>query len=443
MTADNTRGVYAGRVYVFYNESTRDAKGAYHTQIRLLYSDDGGKTLKGPAVPALPEGSRLRGSFPTQSKVLSNGAAIAVFIARHESVLTPPGPPQNTTEVVISDDGGKALSAPVQIMARIGTLACRSDPTMAVDESKGPFAGRIYVAEANASAGCQVALSSSSDNGKTWSKPTLVTVDSAGALLNLSIGVNRDGVIGLAWAEKEGDCWRFSASTDGGASFQPSVPVSPCALNSTPSLQLLNQSLWAISLDDRNARNGISTAFSMRAPLGVVWKTNMAVSSDGLFHPIWMDTQGQIWTAAVSVGEDLSRKSLPTLADLADVSSEVIFDLANNHFDATTGIVSVDVGIMSRTTAKAALRGPLVMQITDLHSEFGKINVLSSDNGESGAGALFDMTDLLPPDPLAPGASSLRRRILFHISEPKLPSGVYPDLVIVKAKVFAKPASKK
>jgi len=171
----------------------------------------------------------------------------------------------------------------------------------------------------------------------------------------------------------------------------------------------------------------------------------MSATPDGLFHPVWMASKeggGQIWTASVSVGEDLVARPLPSVSRLEDVSSQVTFAFSNSHYDEVSDTVSVDVGIINQTTAKTALAAPLLMQVIDLHSDFGTIQVQNADNGERGVGATWDLSNLLPGESLAPGATSLRRRLLFHISKPQIPSGRREsDLVIVRGQIFSKTVS--
>jgi len=172
----------------------------------------------------------------------------------------------------------------------------------------------------------------------------------------------------------------------------------------------------------------------------------MAVTPDGVFHPVWMQNEeggGQIWTASVGVGEDPDGEIIPALLQLEDVSSQVTFAFANNHYDEVSGTVSVDVGVINKTNAKTTLKAPLFMQVTDLHSDFGAIEVENADNAQRGVGAIWDLSNLLPIQALEPGAASDRRALLFRISNPQLPPRLLADLVVVRARVFGKPVSKK
>ncbi len=459
LVVDNTTRPYRGTVYLFYN-TFQDWRGeaseqAQHSDIRLypLYSRDIRKSSGGPVGKATTVG--LPGTIhPISARVLSNDSVIALFLATRtgDSVT-------DSIEVLTTEARAKALSPLTQIMrvAPIPGAKCTSYPAMAVDDSDGPFRGRIYVMGVDASSGsCRILISNSSDNGKTWSRPVPVNIANESPSKSVSngqfiftMGVNRRGVIGLAWTEMGGACWRFSASTDGGIAFLPSVPLSDCPPNQVSSLHSLNYYMQAHAGDGRDGANTLdssSAAFSLRAGTGYVWRTSMAVTPDGVFHPVWMQNEeggGQIWTASVGVGEDPDGEIIPALLQLEDVSSQVTFAFANNHYDEVSGTVSVDVGVINKTNAKTTLKAPLFMQVTDLHSDFGAIEVENADNAQRGVGAIWDLSNLLPIQALEPGAVSDRRALLFRISNPKLPPRLLADLVVVRARVFGKPVSKK
>src|SRR5262249_29879012 len=124
---------------------------------------------------------------------------------------------------------------------------------------------------------------------------------------------------------------------------------------------------------------------------------------------------------------------------------QTTFDFANNHFDARSGTVTVDVGIINKSTASAVLKSPLLAKLTGLESEFGEVEVMNSDNGEQGVRAIWDLSDVLPGEGLGPGAVSARRRLLFRIANPKFPAAalLYPDLIIARFKLFGNLASSK
>ena len=449
VAVDNTVGRRRGAVYVFYN-AFRDVKTGRleHIEVGAYPGFSSGGSANANESKASATTVGVFAKLPISARVLSDGSAIALFGTVMGFDLASP------IEVLTIDPGGTDPFRLTQVMRVVASPKCLSYPAMAIDNSASPSRGRIYVMGTDAASGsCRILMSSSSDNGKTWSPAVPANIpnefptksDSTGSFI-FTMAVNRKGVIGLAWTQKELTCWHFSASTDGGMSFSPGVPLSECPNGRSVNGRFPNYYVEAYPGDARNVENTShfsTTAFSLRASLGYVWRTSMTATPDGVFHPVWMENingGGQIWTASVSIGNN-RRQTLPSLSALQDISSHVTFDFANEFYDEATGAVFVDLAIVNRSDAQARLRGPVVLKITDLHSDFGAVDVENSDNKERGIGAVWDLSSLIPHDGLPPGGISDRRTVWFHISRPKLPPGRLPNLLIVQARIFARVTS--
>jgi hypothetical protein len=163
---------------------------------------------------------------------------------------------------------------------------------LAVDRSGGPFQGRLYAVwpDARFDRRTQILLASSSDEGRTWSAPRVVSDDgpasSTGDRPNHfmpMVAVNRTGIVAVSWYDRRDNpdnlgYWpRFSASLDGGATWLPSVRVSTSA---------------NLVRDDKETRfNSGDTA-------------GLAADAAGTFHLVWIDNRTgthQAWTASVTV----------------------------------------------------------------------------------------------------------------------------------------------
>jgi len=446
VAVDNTVGRRRGAVYVFYN-AFQDVKTERVERIEAgaypVFSPDRSANVDEFRTSATTVG--VFAKLPISARVLSDGSAIALFGTAMGFDLPSP------IEVLTTNPDGTNPFRLTQVMRVVASPKCLSYPAMAIDNSASPSRGRIYVMGADASSGsCRVLMSSSSDNAKTWSAPVPVNIpngfptkpDSTGSFI-FTMAVNRRGVIGLAWTEKELTCWHFSASTDGGMSFSPGVPLSECPNGGSLNGRFLNYYVEAYPGDDidvENTSHSSTTTFSLRGSLGYVWRTSMATTPDGVFHPVWMENVnggGQIWTASVSIGED-PHQTPPSSSGLQDISSHVTFDLANEFYDEATGAVFVDMAIVNRSGAQTRFRGPVLLKITDLRSDFGAVEVENSDNNERGVGTVWDLTSLIPSDGLPPGGISDRRTVWFRISNPKLPPSRLANLVVVQAKIFAR-----
>ena len=105
---------------------------------------------------------------------------------------------------------------------------------LAVDTSRGPTRGRLYLAWLDVADGFfQVRAAASADGGKTWSAPVRVNDNTTPSdASNPAIAVNDEGVVGVTWndrrADPSGRCFQafFAASADGGATFRANERVS-------------------------------------------------------------------------------------------------------------------------------------------------------------------------------------------------------------------------
>ena len=148
--------------------------------------------------------------------------------------------------VMRSSDEGKTL----QPMAPIADVYYDWRVPAIVDGGAGrrpkrrAVSGRLYAVwpDARFDRRTQILLASSSDEGRTWSAPRVVSDD--GPALRMGdrpnhfmpmVAVNRGGIVAVSWYDRRDNpdnlgYWpRFSASLDGGATWLPSVRVSTSA----------------------------------------------------------------------------------------------------------------------------------------------------------------------------------------------------------------------
>ncbi len=138
-------------------------------------------------------------------------------------------------------------------------------------------------------------LAYSTDRGRTWSEPTLIS-DSAHGTVEARIpmvAAGRDGVVGVAWFARDDavhPCFvpHFSASLDGGDTFLPAVPVADTSDCPDPGIT-------------GNVVEGFDTAD--RWPAGGDY-FGLAADSGGAFRAVCADSRTgryQLWTASITV----------------------------------------------------------------------------------------------------------------------------------------------
>jgi hypothetical protein len=303
VTFDDSRGPLRGRVYVHGSlTQRREASGKPLPSAFALYSStDGGRFDH--AITRESTGFRTPWFFPANGVVSDDGTFLALVVELDKSkrnmflgqsdAKSAPHEADGRLVILRSRDGGQTVEptsiADVYYDSRVPQLSMSS---LAIDRSTGPFRQRMYAVwpDARAAERTQIFLSYSSNGGKTWSAPRVVS-DDEGALkpgdrpnnFMPMVAVNRKGVVGISWYDRRDNpdnlgYWpRFCASLDGGRTWLPSTRVSTSA---------------NLVTDDKETRfNSGDTA-------------GLPADADGVFHPLWIDNRTgihQMWTTTVAV----------------------------------------------------------------------------------------------------------------------------------------------
>ena len=141
---------------------------------------------------------------------------------------------------------------------------------------------------------------------------------------------------------------------------------------------------------------------------------------------LWIDNRSgvdQLYTAPVAVSGKVVKNGSPEVAELEDVSSQVVVELADVVFDAASRVVTAE--ILVRNPSDVPLRGRLVGRIVSLESAFG-VPVLLDPGPAKGVGALVDFTPTLSDGGLAAKGASGRRTLKFRIDDFRLPRAREP-----------------
>lgn len=195
-------------------------------------------------------------------------------------------------------------------------------PSFAVAPPESPFADRLFAAwqDIPSDGTSRIFLAWSSDRGSTWSSP--VQMDAA-ASQTIRQGVpmvvaSKQGVLGVAWfdgrlaPDNHGYDVYFTASMDGGLSFQPAIRVSTATSIPARGQNIAPAVNVSTPTPDGTVAVQMSAPYSQRAT-GADYST-MAVDALGRFHPLWPDARGKSWqlyTATIHVftGESLRQLS--------------------------------------------------------------------------------------------------------------------------------------
>jgi len=251
----------------------------------------------------------------------------------------------------------------------------------------------------------RVLLASSDDNGSTWNKPRVVDdlpvrqTDLRGSSASHpSIAINSAGVIGLEWAEFDGACWRFAASTDGGQSFAPSVALNPCRPHRDDMSEDLPSHIYAESEMTRLTSGVRIVVTDWRGYFNIHRSKGLVASSDNAFHALWASfgarddgvyhTRIEIAKQTPGTAYASNRPTASSDRDLAISDGSVWIDYTTIAYDE-----ALQEFVLGATLVK---RGPVVwplkLCVRGVKSPLGKIKVVTADNGldDSTVGWLFD-----------------------------------------------------
>jgi hypothetical protein len=171
-----------------------------------------------------------------------------------------------------------------------------------------------------------------------------------------------------------------------------------------------------------------------------VWRDNqaIAVTSDGVFHPVWIDAgdgRGEIRTAAVTV-TSAEQLAAPEIGGLAPVSNKIaVLYGGTQHYDEKSGTLTLAVTF--RNNSDAPIKGPFKLEATSVSSAYLNVEAQNSVNHATGGGAVWDVTGAVPGDVLAPGATSQPYTLTFHTT-PK-DHFTLGDILTLNTKLYAKP----
>jgi len=429
---DQTNSKYRGRVYIYGQIAQRTVDGEFGgLSIALWRSLDNGATFEGPIVRSRDKPFSFH---PANSVVLSDGTLVCL-IAELDSQKRNDGyvgsqsrkaDVQNgTLKVVTSSDGGESLNPAVKIsdMYEDWREGSTGLPSLAADRGSSAFKDRLYAVWADGRFGrTQILVSYSTDKGKTWSAPRIVsdgqTTNGEGPDSFMPVvAVNPDGAVGVMWYDKRdiprglGYYVRFTASLDGGETWQPSVRVSqaPKTFENSGTLPM-TAGVW------RNSTGALSLNLRRYEWLAGGHTAGMTADANGIFHPFWVDNRtglSQIWTAAVVVRGTVVKNGSPDLAQLEDVSSSIMLELTDCNYEKTNNVLSCSARL--KNTSSQALPAPLKMRVISLTSELGEPRILNADNGANEAGAVWEFGKEIDNGLLKPGENSHSKLFRFQM----------------------------
>jgi hypothetical protein len=460
LLTDQSGSKNAHCLYLVGTEIAKKVHNDDNKKLSVYYSKDKGSTFKGPA--KLIDGV---GSF--NGRVLSDGTLVILYTRNLFSKQK--GYHDGSDDellVITSQDNGKSYSSPVVVtdIHKAKKSAVSDIPSIAIDNSSGPFRDRIYATWLDARRGCyDVYLSWSSDKGKTWSTPVIINDNPLPANPQEgpdhtcpAVAVNKEGVVGVLWYDRRDDGfskesifsglrrttesliehdnrWQiyFSASLDGGESFLPNVKVSTALFsNNAPGN-------WV----PMARRDKLSFYLPQNIYPGAGKAGCFAASSDGQFRALWVDSRtgvSQIWTVPIEVVGQAFPGGSSENASLEDVSPWIRYEVTDTKFLPRDRVFELYVQIQNKSSDQTLI-SPLKIYLLEINSGYGSWEIIENDNKKKGVGAIWDFTNLLPNGKLKPGELSGKKRFFLKLKDEVPPSALrFRQFLDLRTKAFGR-----
>lgn len=251
----------------------------------FYYSSDNGRTFNGPIVVSSETDPATGQKIPAgggQGTMIATGPSKEVYVSWRCG---------ETTMLGVSRDGGRTFDDPVEVPTSCNAKVLYPSPENgrglprtpdaafpAVDDSTGPYSGRVYFASRTDKFGhADIGLTYSSDQGKTWSPLARLNDDAddkGTAQFFAAISVNPHGVVDVIWYDQRRDPDHhkfdlyYTYSLDGGETWAPNARVTE--VNSAP--------------EPSKHQNGMVF-------IGDYIDLD---SSDDYAHPVWVDTRNGV-----------------------------------------------------------------------------------------------------------------------------------------------------
>ncbi len=337
IVVDNTVSSYRGRLYIV---------GETEEGVTVISSSDGGETFSQLVIACRSQ--KNWNVATTSSPLIMDDGSLVVSCAPYPNFPARADWKDAKIGLVFSKDGGQtfteyheAFTIKRQLPKDYYSARVKGDvllsgnfmigPSFAVSSSKSSFANRMYAVwqDIDSTGLSRLFFSWSADNGLLWSTPKPVADASQLKSKNTNtvrqgvpmLAVNQEGIVGVAWfdgrnaVDNKGYDIYFTASTDGGLTFLPSVRVS--SETSQPAKYGQNTlPQFIVNKPSEKGERVISmiSPFSTRST-GADYST-MTVDALGRFHPLWMDARnGAAWQLYTSTVRVISEKTLQTLAE--------------------------------------------------------------------------------------------------------------------------------
>jgi hypothetical protein len=404
------------QLHVVYNSAEQEDPGKHLGSVLgfFLVSTDG-RSVTGPkTVPGMAK-LDYRGVYPSSSVALNDGTTVSLYNAGTRRAVAKGG---ISLELGIVRFHGEEASPPIIVadpLLSYESPVCPSSISNSLAYNRQQ--NRLYLAYNTLKNGrCALMLRFSGDGGRSWSKARELVdgTDRPPARYFPILAVNNAGTLGLMWrgrADLTPGCWFFSTSHDA-IRIDATVPLAPCA----PSGSVGQQSSQFLATLTEQASSGQPALLRVLTLRDYLTRVSFAASTDGAFHPVWSQVSNEgselrsVQIRPAGHHDDTQSGDLPKFKDVTD--QVAILFAGQQRLDHVADRLTVDLAVENR--GPAALRGHLFLQLEDVKSDFGEVEIGNSHGRPLSSTRYLDLTPYLPREGLKPGHATAPYPLVFH-----------------------------
>jgi hypothetical protein len=444
---DRNSGPDQNRLYIFFNNlwiffsSVEDQAALARlpkvgTSTGLISFKEGDQEIAGPVFDPQMYQRLYNGTYMHQNLMLKDGSLLALFWSKGSKETGRANSKTGEGFLFLAqhtDPNREKLSQPVLLFRTPPASVC--DSVLTAPAAYDAATNTVYATYLDGSNGkCSLMLTESTDDGLTWSPGHVWTEardpETRGAYAppgryrSFGLARNQEGVMALLWRDTwTSSCWNFAASTDNGKTYSRPIKLPGCSFVADDQDRLSNSYLeWdALSqADESTVADDAKIVIRNPYNLGENHVTGIAVSPDGVFHPVWITSEegeGQLRAASIAVIKPRDEKA-HDVAHSDDgwryKTNEVKFLYGGSQdYDRSRRVLTESLII--RNSSGETLKAPVRLEI-DPSSQLGLIFPLDlrAEGFGSQIAQYMDIDQYLSAGELRPGASTAPIPLRFH-----------------------------
>jgi hypothetical protein len=422
----------SGKLFTFYNSIAGVPGRTWGSNVGLLLFSKDGKTVEGPFFDPELQDLGYDGIFPSAAVSLKNGTVLTLYYA---TKATRDGSAVDLGVLRAHLGELPLLSRTLILHAGLERNCLKlNDASLAYDSRSN----KLFILYVDGCRQRDITLISSNDEGRTWSSGRVIAKCSHAD--NPSLIVTTEGKINVLWQDGEGSArWLFSQIEEEQL-LQPTTELSQDRRGAYASSDSLET--WIYQSGEHHGTQSSEPAITVNVVnmLNVVWKSfGLAATPDGLVAvwPSGDDSGMQLYFGRL-IETKVGRAWIPPVNSQSDVTDDIVVLYGGKqHVDLLTGNLDVCLKLGNRSNRN--ITEPITLEAAEIESPGGVVAAVNATNGQTGKGAVWDISEALTGRRIPPRSTSNSFCLSFRLSyatQNGNPSHM-DDLLVLKLRVFA------